>query len=697
MRSLTFATAFVIVVTTVTAQEERTLTPQDESAIRARYPRAWDVPIAEGSALARLKSRYERRLQKIAETDVEDQSPYPVWFRAYLRDQLEGLPRRGAYQYPRVGAQILEWMLSHPNFEVPSPSPARRVGEAARIVTVGSNVNVTSLDERNSESFVAVDYQTPHFLVAASNNISGFGRQKQFASSDSGATWTVTELPLTPGTSFQSDPALAWGTDGTAWAATLGISNAPTSIQVQVFKSVDRGATWSFVATVSTGNDNDKELMWIDTHPTSPFKDAVYVAWDRPGGGMRFSRSTDKGATWSPVTNLSADGAIGTHLASGPSGELYVAWPDTGSRELRIRKSTDGGATFAPARVIATTNDSFEISIPAMCQRKALVYLSLGVDRSEGPRKGWVYAAWTDRNGTAADPDCAGVASASNANVYYSRSSDGGTTWSPPAVVHTNPANTDQFNQWMDVDPSDGAVYVAFDDTRDDPGRKKTNVYYVVSRDGGGTWVDETRVTTAQTDETVAGADLGNQYGDYNGLAVYRGVASPVWTDRRSGVPGGKEQIFTAQVSPRPTLDLTACVRHPWMCFFGEMIDTQLVLECPVRGCFVLDPLPRNCLVKFNCPGCPPGGLCPPYYHVQMEELDPFWELGLVDTDGAPAPFQLKRKDKTATVSFRPAKEGFLDGQIGDYFLVFRMGREGKPGVKAKVKFTLKVSEEPNP
>jgi len=83
------------------------------------------------------------------------------------------------------------------------------------------------------------------------------------------------------------------------------------------------------------------------------------------------------------------------------------------------------------------------------------------VDRSEGPRKGWVYAAWTDRNGTAADPDCAGVASASNANVYYSRSSDGGTTWSPPAVVHTNPANTDQFNQWMDVDPSDGAVYVA--------------------------------------------------------------------------------------------------------------------------------------------------------------------------------------------------------------------------------------------
>jgi hypothetical protein len=85
------------------------------------------------------------------------------------------------------------------------------------------------------------------------------------------------------------------------------------------------------------------------------------------------------------ATTLSNDSAIGAHLTTGPSGELYVAWPDTASRELRIRKSTDGGATFSAAKVIATTNDSFEISIPAMCQRKALIYVSLGVDRSNGP------------------------------------------------------------------------------------------------------------------------------------------------------------------------------------------------------------------------------------------------------------------------------------------------------------------------
>jgi len=288
--------------------------------------------------------------------------------------------------------------------------------------------------------------------------------------------------------------------------------------------------------------------MGIDAHPASPFAGNIYVAWDRPGRGMRFTRSTDQGVTWAPVLTLSSDAAIGTHLATGPDGELYVGWPDTDSRELRVVKSTDGGASFGTTRVIASTHDAYEIAIPAMCERKVLIYLALGVDRSGGPRSGWVYAAWTDRSGSAADPDCGGTGSASNSNVYFSRSRDGGNTWSAPVVVHSNPARTDQFNQWMDVDPSDGAIHVIYYDTRDHSGRLRTHVYGVVSRDGGATWVDETRITTDFTDETVAGADSGNQYGDYNGLAVYRGARHPVWTDRRAGVPGGNEQIFTASV-----------------------------------------------------------------------------------------------------------------------------------------------------
>jgi hypothetical protein len=198
-------------------------------------------------------------------------------------------------------------MAAHPDLNVP-PQAAER-GAAA-----GGNINLTNFDERNSESFIAQDASNPSVLVAASNNITGSGRQKQFFSADTGATWRATELPLAPGTAFRSDPALAFTSGGTAWAATLGIDNLGTKIDVQVFNSIDHGATWNFVATVSNGRTNDKEMLWVDSDPHSPFRDHIYVAWDVPGQGMRFARSTDRGATWSQVLNLSDDAAIGAVL-----------------------------------------------------------------------------------------------------------------------------------------------------------------------------------------------------------------------------------------------------------------------------------------------------------------------------------------------------------------------------------------------
>lgn len=560
-KMLIFMTA-VAILSLFAFTQTQDVSEAEARRIKARYSSTYEVEIPAGTKLAALAMKYQRRLARVPMSDREDEGAYPLWYRAYLRENFRDLPTKGHYQYPRVAAQILEWMLAHPNFEIPPAKGTKGTSKKmapSRTMSVGANINITNLNERNSESFIAVDYSNPQSLVAGSNNLSGSGRQKQFWSVDGGTTWSSTELPLTAGTAFQSDPAVAWTTDGTAWAATLGIGNVGvgSSIKVQVYKSTDRGASWSFVKTISTGNNNDKELMWIDTHSTSPYKDHIYVTWDIPGQGMRFARSTDKGATWSAVSTLSDDSAIGAHLTTGPSGELYVVWPDVASKEIRMRKSTDGGATFAPVKKIVTTNDAYEVSIPATCRRKVLIYVSVGVDRSRGPGKGQVYVAWTDRNGSTGDPGCNGIASASNSNIYFSRSTNGGNNWSTPAIIHTNPEKTDQFNQWLDVDPDNGAIHVIFYDTRDDPDRKKTHVYYIRSDDGGNTWKDETRVTTASTDETGIPADLGNQYGDYNGLVAYRTVAHPVWTDRRAGVPGNKEQIFTAKIGAGGEVSLT--------------------------------------------------------------------------------------------------------------------------------------------
>jgi len=53
-------------------------------------------------------------------------------------------------------------------------------------------------------------------------------------------------------------------------------------------------------------------------------------------------------------------------------------------------------------------------------------------------------------------------------DIFLSRSTDGGATWSPPLRVNDDPARVanDQFNQWLAVDPSNGSVNLSWNDTR---------------------------------------------------------------------------------------------------------------------------------------------------------------------------------------------------------------------------------------
>jgi hypothetical protein len=108
-------------------------------------------------------------------------------------------------------------------------------------------------------------------------------------------------------------------------------------------------------------------------------------------------------------------------------------------------------------------------------------------------------------------------------------------------------ANADQFWPASAVDPSTGAVWACFYDTRGDP--RRTSAFYScsVSRDGGQTWAQPVHAATVASDETVPGADP-REYGDYEGLAVGNGVAHPVWTDSRD-LGSFAEEIYTTTLT----------------------------------------------------------------------------------------------------------------------------------------------------
>jgi hypothetical protein len=403
-----------------------------------------------------------------------------------------------------------------------------------------------------SESDIRVNYLDTSKIVAASNDLAA-SVQPQFFSTDGGATWGQSSLSLVGNDVLHSDPAVDWTSDGTAWAVTIGLS--PTANRLRSYRSTDFGATWSSEGTPSGAQTNvDREVMWVDHSPSSPFRDQIYVTWHQGVPVFVGRRTPGAGGSWQTPVQVSGPETVGTGIGgdikTNSAGDVFVFWPeDGGNRRIHVAKSSDGGVTFGVPVTVATVFASQrQISIPADTtpHRMARVYVSGGAYRTAS--KDLVYAVWADLSG---EPGCtsglgpgSNVASTCKSRIWFARSTDGGATWSAPLKINDQPGKNDQFHSRLCVDETDGRLVVVYNDTVDDPRRLKTDIWMLHSEDDGVTWSSPAKVTSAQTDETVSGA-LWFGYGDYLGLSGYAGTYFPSWTDRRSG---GPEEIWTAAI-----------------------------------------------------------------------------------------------------------------------------------------------------
>ena len=145
------------------------------------------------------------------------------------------------------------------------------------------------------------------------------------------------------------------------------------------------------------------------------------------------------------------------------------------------------------------------------------------------------------------------------------------------------------------------------------------------------------------------------------------------------------------------------CAQNPDVCRGPVMASGSLSIDCtgvrqpkgsPV-DCVSIDPIPENCLLKFDCPGCPSSGLCPPFFRFVMEGMDPeIWDVGVIDDKGLPVDYDVSQTEKNVIVSFRPEKERFREGAIGDYNLVF-VRRAGAKGDKYTFGMRLETGDAP--
>ena len=411
-------------------------------------------------------------------------------------------------------------------------------------------VGETPPDRQQVEPTIAVDPRNGSIIVAGAQDLrlKSQGEHRwhgYYRSTDGGQTWTSSLLPGFPGdTSAQglssplhrsnvtSDPMLVFDRGGDVYYAGLVFNISSTGVPGNtvafVAKYVNDGSTYSGVTLITGPLFVDKEWIAVDT-TGGPNDGNLYMAFDAnltatSYFGTLFTRSTDGGKTFSAPFYAPADetGEL-PGVTVDASGTVYVSSDafnpitEVNLNYIQVSKITGGGTVLAQT-VRAVNPASWLTGPPPGAGFRAFTIPQLASD-ARG-----VYLAFDDvRLG--------------NVNVFLTRSTDGGTTWSVPLRV--NDALTGQ-HFFPTIAASGEIISMAWYDSRLNTGTTMTmlDVYYAYSLDAGVTFSPNIRVTNVSFNpETIQRSDQPGDHnifmGDYIQIAAAPFAAHPIWSDNR--------------------------------------------------------------------------------------------------------------------------------------------------------------------
>jgi hypothetical protein len=477
---------------------------------------------------------------------------------------------------------------------------ARTGSFVAAALSDGPNVQMN--DDSNpplpqNETAVAYNVVDPLRAVAAANDYVG-GGVVVMRTADGGRRWASTRItPQFRGTGDfcnGGDPGVAYSRrDRAFYISQLCFFRALPFSEVQVYKSVDNGKTWTpgrQAARAATNFDyatgavdesifNDKELIAVDNTPTSPHYGRVYVSYTKfhllPSGFSDYCpiqlSYTDLIPTFNPVlstwshTPVQPDnpGGDGTGASANQfsdpvvekNGTLDIGFVsedcnDSFDPHLLFQKSTDGGQTFLrhavtidkPGQYADFLDAAKDDTLPPT-QFRAPNTTSLAYS----PRTGTLLFVYQNNINRPV----------SKADISYQTSSDGGLHWSQMRFLSTDtsrrPARNDQFFPWAASDES-GRFYVVWFDRRLDNANVRINTWQAMSINDAASFASA-KISTHDWNPNLGFFTSGAFIGDYNGLAASNKAVYPVWTDGRNNAISrtgiGETDIFT-NVEIRP-------------------------------------------------------------------------------------------------------------------------------------------------
>ncbi|HET8925675.1 MAG TPA: sialidase family protein [Candidatus Acidoferrum sp.] len=342
-------------------------------------------------------------------------------------------------------------------------------------------VNQDTAGAPQNETAIAVDPNNPRRIVAGANdyvtltwtcNVGatpcsalGDGYSGTYFSNDGGATWCCASKldgsslgTLIPGVDHLAggqydaggDPTVAFDSRGHVYYAGLGFDRTAPPNTVAVNKGTfdaSGNLTWAapvFInQTTAPSTLNDKEWIVADSNVASPFRDNVYVTWTRfifnPHNGsyvqspIAVAVSSDGGKTFSDPQLIVGNVLYGqgSRPVVGPDGTVYVFW-DASTRlatldSIWVVKSTDGGKSWSKPVAVSPLVDIIPVA--------NTVFRNNSYPAAAVAPNGDLYVAWGSMMSNGGGLCPARTNSGCHAASLYSKSTDGGATWSAPALV----------------------------------------------------------------------------------------------------------------------------------------------------------------------------------------------------------------------------------------------------------------------
>jgi len=356
---------------------------------------------------------------------------------------------------------------------------------------------------------------------------------------------------------FRSDPVLDSNEVGTFFYLSL-----LQSFCDNIWQSANGGQSWTSFPGTSGG---DKQWFTID-RTGGPGHGFQYQFWTAsfPCSSGEFSRSTDGGMTWQSPINI-PHGVIHGTADVDTNGNLFIGGEDLNDVTFWcIRSSNAQLGNQTPLFEQVTQVNLGGVRVSGNVNPGGLTaQIFLAVDRSGGPTNNNVYMLCSVRP----------PGHTNGADVMIARSTDNGATFGTPVKINDDAA----INKWhwfgtFSVAPN-GRLDAVWYDTRNAPDNLQSQLFYSYSTDAGSTW--SPNVPVSGSFNPTEGWPQQNKIGDYitivsdntGGNVAYTGTLNfnPIRGQHEQDVyyvrvspSGGGTPTPTPTASPTPTATATA-------------------------------------------------------------------------------------------------------------------------------------------